>query len=127
MIYDSGINIAVHDAGTGSLNLTTLQDLPIHSLSINKALINQIGIEIKLSNLVNAIIQLGKCLGVTVIADGVSKQAQLDFLCNKGCDQAQGPYFSSLLSATDMMELLKKNNTTNTKIGAGVDNPKNSS
>ena len=51
---------------------------------------------------------MAKNLGLSVVAEGIEKQAQADFLLNHGCRIAQGYHYSKPLSAKDCTSLLKK-------------------
>ena len=89
-----GIKIALDDFGTGQSSLSTLGALPVDRLKIDRAFVRDL-LRTKSARAITAsIIDIGHHLHLTVIAEGVETQAQLDLLAAKGCDQAQGFFFS---------------------------------
>ena len=58
--------------------------------------------------MIETTIDLAKDLGLTIVAEGVENEAQLEFLRQKGCDIIQGYYFSRPVPVEDFEELLKK-------------------
>lgn len=85
-----GIRIALDDFGTGYASLKNLQMLPIDTLKIDKSFIDSIGYQKNEDKLVSAIISIIHEYQVTVVAEGVENEIQLDYLTEKGCDCIQG-------------------------------------
>lgn len=97
-----GIRLALDDFGTGYSNLAYLQDYPLDTLKIDKVfLAGQ-----KHSMLMGTILNMGKVLGLNIVAEGVETAAQADWLIERGCDQLQGYYFSKPLPAEDATQFL---------------------
>lgn len=88
-----GVSIAMDDFGTGYSSLSTLQSFPFDKIKIDKAFIRDLPDNPQSSEIVRSTVELGKNLGIDVLAEGVETGAQLDFLKSIGCDQAQGFYF----------------------------------
>lgn len=101
------ISIALDDFGTGYSSLAYLADYPIDTLKIDKAFITKIG-HAKDEAIVNAIIAMGKAMGMCLVAEGVETIEQIRYLQNQGCDFFQGYYFSKPLNAAQSTEYLSK-------------------
>jgi diguanylate cyclase (GGDEF)-like protein/PAS domain S-box-containing protein len=102
-----GIKIAIDDFGTGYSSLSYLKRFPIDSLKIDKSFIVDLSTDPTDAAIVGAIVTLGHALGLTVIAEGVETQEQLEHLAELDCDVVQGFLFSKSLSTEEFHELLK--------------------
>ena len=89
-----GIKIAIDDFGTGYSSLSYLRQLPIDHLKIDRSFISGDDCNGESQEIVKSIIALARSLGLTVIAEGVEHQDQLDKLRFADCDKAQGFMFS---------------------------------
>ena len=89
-----GIRIAVDDFGTGYSSLSRLVDLPIDDLKIDRAFVAELNRSGAGATIVNAAVAMAHGLGLTVVAEGVETEEQLDFLVRAGCDHAQGYLFT---------------------------------
>ena len=101
-----GIKVAIDDFGTGYSSLNYLKRFPIDTLKIDKTFVADICKDPHDTAIVRAIITLGHALDLTVIAEGVETQEQLQYLSSLGCDVVQGFLFSKSLSAPVFEELL---------------------
>ncbi len=88
-----GVHLSIDDFGTGYSSLNNLKQLPIDALKIDQALIRGIENDPKDAAIVSGIILLAHSLGLKAVAEGVEEESQLEFLRERGCDQAQGHYF----------------------------------
>ena len=89
-----GYQIKLDDAGTGYGGFNYFLHFNIDSIKIDKMFIDIIGREDVKISVLNAIIDMAKSLDLTIIAEGVETQAQVDFLSKKEVDLLQGYYFS---------------------------------
>jgi Amt family ammonium transporter len=89
-----GVKIAIDDFGTGYSSLSYLRQLPIDHLKIDRSFISGEDCNGESQEIVKSIIALARSLGLTVIAEGVEHQEQLDKLRSADCDKAQGFMFS---------------------------------
>jgi len=87
-----GVRISMDDFGSGYSSLTYLQAFPFDKLKIDRAFVMNLGHNPQSAAIVRAVIGLGHGLGVSIVAEGVETQQQLDFLVQEGCDAVQG-YF----------------------------------
>jgi diguanylate cyclase (GGDEF)-like protein len=94
-LHDTGIKLWIDDFGAGYSSLAYLVNFPIHSLKIDRSFISRLVHDDKNTAIANAIVSLGKTLGVSVIAEGVETAEQLDYLRNIGCPYGQGYYFAA--------------------------------
>ena len=100
-LQNMGISISIDDFGTGYSSLSYLKDLPIDSLKIDKSFIQNIDEEYRNTEIPEAIINFARALHLSVIAEGVEKDFQKEFLLSKNCVQMQGYLFSKPLSKAD--------------------------
>lgn len=85
-----GVRIAIDDFGTGYSSLNYLSRLPVDRLKLDKSLVHNLTTQWKDVAIVRAVIELGKELGIAVIAEGVETEKQFQVLKNLGCLQVQG-------------------------------------
>ncbi len=102
-----GIRIAIDDFGTGYSSLAYLKQFPLDVLKIDKRFVDDIPHEQDDMEIAASIVAMGHSLRLTVLAEGVENQEQLDFLKQQGCDYYQGYFGSEPLSATAFEDYLK--------------------
>ncbi|WP_417787105.1 putative bifunctional diguanylate cyclase/phosphodiesterase [Stutzerimonas xanthomarina] len=104
----SGALIAIDDFGTGYSSLSYLKSLPLDKIKIDKSFVRDMAAVEGDTTIVRAIIQLGKSLGMLVIAEGVETAEQERYLIDEGCNEGQGYYYSKPVSAPELTALLKQ-------------------
>ncbi|MBI3774659.1 MAG: EAL domain-containing protein [Gammaproteobacteria bacterium] len=104
-LHTVGVRFAIDDFGTGFSSLSYLRQFPLHSLKIDQSFLKNLDKDND-GAIVSAIILLGHSLGMKVVAEGVENEPQLMFLTSKGCDVAQGYYFSKPLVAAQALDWL---------------------
>lgn len=97
-----GIQIAIDDFGTGYSSLSYLKNLPVSFLKIDKAFIDELS-EDDGGAIVKTIIDMGRNLDFTVIAEGVETQEHVSFLLDHQCFVGQGYLFSKPVTAEELM------------------------
>jgi diguanylate cyclase (GGDEF)-like protein/PAS domain S-box-containing protein len=105
-LKSQGIHISIDDFGTGYSNFAYLKRLPINKLKIDLSLIRDIPSSSDDSELVSAMIAMAHKLRLTVVAEGVENQQQVDFLRLHQCDELQGYFISHPVSAHTIEPLL---------------------
>ena len=106
-----GCSIALDDFGTGYSSFNYLSQIPIDTLKIDKSFIDGICSNEKDRCIADSIIDLAHKMDISVVAEGVEDNEQLQILQNQFCDTLQGYLFSKPLNSTDFIELLSKHKT----------------
>lgn len=107
-LHDMGVTLSLDDFGTGYSSLNYLKRLPIDILKIDRSFVRDLTIGSDDAAIVKAIISLAHNLQLSVIAEGVETQAQLEYLQLHSCDQIQGYFISRPVSAEALAKLLKQ-------------------
>jgi EAL domain-containing protein (putative c-di-GMP-specific phosphodiesterase class I) len=98
-LHDLGVRIALDDFGVGYSSLNHLRLFPFDTLKIDKAFVAECGHAAESAALINAVVGLGKALGMKVVAEGVESEQQLTFLRAAGVDAVQGFMFGKAIPA----------------------------
>jgi EAL domain-containing protein (putative c-di-GMP-specific phosphodiesterase class I) len=101
-LHDMGLMLSVDDFGTGYSSLSYLKDLPVRELKIDRKFVNNMADDGDDAFIVRSTIDLGRNLGLQVVAEGVETADVWDHLQRLGCDVAQGYYLSRPLPAADL-------------------------
>ncbi len=96
-----GVHLYIDDFGAGYASLRYLKSFPVDGIKLDQSLIQQLPRNTNDAAIVEAIISLGKALGLQVIAEGVERQEQVDFLEEHGCDAMQGYWLAPPLPANE--------------------------
>lgn len=88
-----GFKLSLDDFGTGYSSLAYLRNLPLDQLKIDRSFVNDILIDVHDYNISKTVVELGRTLGLAVVAEGVESASQYDVLRTLGCNGFQGYYF----------------------------------
>jgi EAL domain-containing protein (putative c-di-GMP-specific phosphodiesterase class I) len=99
---DMGIGISLDDFGKGYSSLNYLKLLPINNLKIDKTFVHDITHNSNQAKILKVLISLAHDMNLTVTAEGVENDSQLEFLKAENCDTVQGFLFSRPKSAYDL-------------------------
>ncbi|WP_245160725.1 EAL domain-containing protein [Blastococcus sp. CT_GayMR16] len=93
VVTDAGVTLALDDFGTGYSAITALHRLPIHTVKIDRSFVADVVTEPATAALVQGLLQLGRGMGLQVIAEGIEDLDQAAWLLDHGCAMAQGYAF----------------------------------
>jgi diguanylate cyclase (GGDEF)-like protein len=103
-----GIRLSLDDFGTGYSSLSNLKRFPIDTIKVDRSFIRELPANQEDRAITDAIIAMGKSLKMTIVAEGVETQGQVEFLRTHDCDEFQGFYFSKAVPASAITDLLKE-------------------
>ncbi|MGF1478362.1 MAG: putative bifunctional diguanylate cyclase/phosphodiesterase [Cyanophyceae cyanobacterium] len=105
-----GIALSLDDFGTGYSSLGYLQKFPIDTLKIDRSFVTGVASNPGDAAIARAVIALAHSLHLSITAEGVETQQQLDYLKSLGCHEVQGYYFSRPLAASQLTDFLRFSN-----------------
>nr|WP_242521645.1 EAL domain-containing protein [Motiliproteus sp. SC1-56] len=103
-----GLSLAIDDFGTGFSSLSYLHRLPIDRLKVDRSFIQQLGQDGDRGEIARVVISLGKTLQLVLIAEGVERANQAEFLRELGCDEVQGFYFARPMKRAHLQHWLQE-------------------
>jgi diguanylate cyclase (GGDEF)-like protein len=110
-LREAGLKIALDDFGTGYSSLSQLQDLPVHTLKIDRSFISKLSNAPGVSNSVTATIaSIADVLGLETVAEGVESDEQLEQVADLGINVVQGFFYSKPVSSDDIPGAITKLN-----------------
>jgi diguanylate cyclase (GGDEF)-like protein/PAS domain S-box-containing protein len=112
-----GVRISMDDFGTGYSSLSYLRSFPFDKIKIDQSFVRGLGTNNDAQAIVRAIISLGVGLGVTITAEGVETEGELNCLRGEGCHEAQGFLFSHARPNAEIVAML------GAQLGAAVGAP----
>ncbi|MGH8148509.1 MAG: putative bifunctional diguanylate cyclase/phosphodiesterase, partial [Steroidobacteraceae bacterium] len=102
-LYAMGLHLSIDDFGTGYSSLSALQQFPIGTLKIDQSFVRNAADDTGDATIVRTIIEMGRSLGMEVIAEGVESRAQLEFLVRSSCLYEQGRLFGEPCTAQELL------------------------
>lgn len=105
-LKELGVSFALDDFGTGYSSLNYLKRLPVNQLKIDKSFMDKVLEDHSDQKIVETIIALAQALDLVVIAEGVERTEQADFLKSISCDKAQGYLYSKPVREADLQGFL---------------------
>ncbi|MEJ5057233.1 MULTISPECIES: EAL domain-containing protein [unclassified Pseudomonas] len=106
-LRDLGVKLAIDDFGTGYSSLSYLKRIPVDYVKIDQAFIRGLGEGSEDAAITRAIIAMAHGLSLKVVAEGVERPEQLEFLKNERCDEVQGYLISRPIEAEGLATLLR--------------------
>ncbi|MCY4745183.1 EAL domain-containing protein [Pelomonas sp. UHG3] len=107
-IKQLGFSVAIDDFGTGFSSLSQLRQLQVDRLKIDRAFVQEAQTSTAGSTIAQMVVNLGRGLGLTVIAEGIETEAQRDYLVGLGCHEGQGWLFAKPMPAEDLEAWMKR-------------------
>lgn len=102
----AGVRIALDDFGTGYASLSHLNQFPVDLLKIDRSFIGEIGCNADSEAIATTVVNLGHCLGLEVIAEGIETRAQEAYLARVGCDTGQGFLYAEAVPGAEVPAML---------------------
>jgi diguanylate cyclase (GGDEF)-like protein len=106
-IQHRGIRLAIDDFGTGYSSMSLMKQFPIDTIKIDRSFVRDLAEDSEDQAITEAIIRMGKALGMMVIAEGVETTEQETFLRDHACDEMQGFLFSKPVPPQQLADLLR--------------------
>lgn len=106
-LKELGIDIEIDDFGTGYASIVSLMKLKPHRLKIDRQFVMPIVRSKAQRQLVGSIVDIGKSLGIEVLAEGVETMQHADLLRRLGCNALQGYAFARPMRAGDLVEFIQ--------------------
>ncbi len=107
-LHSTGVKVWLDDFGTGFSGLSHLRRVPVDGVKIDRSFVADLQRDPDDLALTTAIIAMAHSLGITVVAEGVEKEAQYNLLAERGCDLVQGYWLSHPVSAAEFTHLLAR-------------------
>jgi EAL domain-containing protein (putative c-di-GMP-specific phosphodiesterase class I) len=105
-LRDVGVHLSVDDFGTGYGSLTYLRRYPVEGLKIDRSFVAGLDHSVGDASIVDALVRLGRALGLTVVAEGIETVEQADVLRASGCQYGQGYLYARPAAAEVTTKLL---------------------
>lgn len=109
-LREAGIRIALDNFGTGYSSLYHLRNFKLDKIKIDRAFVEAMATDPESDTIVRALVGLGSGLGLEITAEGVESEEQRQLLIAHGCDQAQGTYYGTAVSAANALSLIEHRN-----------------
>ena len=105
-----GLKLSLDDFGTGYSSLSYLRKLPLDELKIDRSFIMEVSKSADSRAIVSTIVFLARSLKLSIVAEGIEKKEELEFLQKLGCNQYQGFFFSRPVPSNELLDLLVHTN-----------------
>ncbi len=107
LVRELGISIAIDDFGTGYSSLSHLRQLPIDRLKIDRAFVTELNQQVSGGHIASMVVELGRNLNLTVIAEGIEDEVQAATLQRMGCHEGQGYLYAKPMVPLQLKEWLQ--------------------
>jgi diguanylate cyclase len=102
-LNEMGVQLSIDDFGTGYSSMAYLKSLPVHELKVDRSFVSQMLRNSSDAVIVHSTVDLGRNLGLRVVAEGVEDSLTLEHLDLLGCHAAQGYHISRPVAADDLL------------------------
>ena len=106
-----GVGLSCDDFGTGYSSLSALQQFPIGALKIDQSFVRDATTDRNDATIVRTIIEMGRSLGLQVLAEGIETEEQRHFLVHSGCQFGQGRLFGEPMTSADFLDTILRQAT----------------
>ncbi len=104
-LHELGVQLTIGDFGSGYSSLAHLKRFPVQRLKIDPTFVRDIAIDSDDAAIVTAVVAMAKSLKLRVVAQGVERQEQLDFLARLRCEECQGGPFGSAVPPAEFVRV----------------------
>lgn len=118
-----GVRVAIDDFGTGYSSFSSLRQLAFDKIKIDREFVTEVHERPECQAICDAILALGRGLGIEVLAEGVEHAAEFRWLAERGCRHFQGFHFSPPLSARDFLSFARDNKLFSSDLSSSVAPP----
>jgi EAL domain-containing protein (putative c-di-GMP-specific phosphodiesterase class I) len=108
-----GVRISMDDFGTGYSSLSYLRSFPFDKIKIDRSFVHDLATNPDSMAIIRAVTGLGASLGMTTTGEGVETREELEYLKREGCTEAQGYFYSKPKPASEIHEMLGRQNVRN--------------
>ena len=105
-LRETGVRVSIDDFGVGYSSMSQLLELPLDELKIDRTFLLELATDARAQAILSATVELGRSLGLTVVAEGVETKEVLAELTRRGVESAQGFLFSPALPVDELEKLL---------------------
>lgn len=105
-LQEAGVRTSLDDFGTGYSSLSYLRKMPLSELKIDRVFVAEVTHDANAASIARTLLQLGRDLGMEVIAEGIEQQAQYEFLREQGCGLFQGYLFGKPMEVSRFEQLV---------------------
>jgi diguanylate cyclase (GGDEF)-like protein/PAS domain S-box-containing protein len=106
-----GVHLSIDDFGTGYSSLSALQQFPIGALKIDQSFVRDAASDPDDATIVRTIIEMGRSLGLQVVAEGIETDEQRHFLVHSGCQYGQGRLFGEPIASGEFLDMMVRQAT----------------
>lgn len=110
-LHGEGFEIAIDDFGTGYSSLSRLKALPVSKLKLDKSFLTHVPQQKESLEMVKAVLQMSRSLNLTMVAEGIETNEQLEALRSLGCPLGQGFLFARPMPASELLNYLLASKT----------------
>ena len=107
-LHEMGVQLSIDDFGTGYTSMAYLKTLPVHELKVDRSFVSQMTSSSSDAVIVRSTVELGRNLGLRVVAEGVEDSLTLQNLEALGCDAIQGFHVSRPVPAEDLINWVEQ-------------------
>jgi diguanylate cyclase (GGDEF)-like protein/PAS domain S-box-containing protein len=106
LLSGAGMGIALDDFGTGYASLSHLKQFPVDLIKIDRSFVRDLEEDPDDAAIIDAVVNLGRALGIRTVAEGVENERQHGFIMSLGCDYGQGYLYGKAAPAEDVAAML---------------------
>jgi len=107
-LTEQGVGFALDDFGSGYMNYSYLQSLPVQKLKIDRSFISKVPEDQTSTAIVHSLITIGRSMGLTIVAEGLEEPEQARHLSKLGCTLGQGYLFAKPLAFDGLAEWVRE-------------------